>query len=208
MEKLGLEGNYKVIPNVVDTAVFKPKNSRENTISLIHISGMLDVHKNISGMLKAAKLLENEMGHFTWFFVGGSAAPYQKLIDSLHFTKASIIFKPHMNHQKLVSLLQSANALISYSHYETFGITLLEAIACGTPIIATKTGVVYDLQHQEFCTVTPFNNDKQLALNIKNSLKIKQHINPKKMHQFVAKNYDKKVVASAFSLLYYKTLAL
>jgi len=36
--------------------------------------------------------------------------------------------------------MKSADAFVLSSHYETFGVVLIEALACGKPIIATSCG--------------------------------------------------------------------
>ena len=36
--------------------------------------------------------------------------------------------------------MQSCNAFVLPSHYETFGVVLMEALSCGKPVISTKCG--------------------------------------------------------------------
>ena len=58
MQGFGLKGNYLKIPNVVDTALFTPSNSRNENFTILHVSNMFDAHKNISGLLRAIDTLK------------------------------------------------------------------------------------------------------------------------------------------------------
>ncbi len=61
------------------------------------------------------------------------------------------------------------------SHYESFGIAALEALACGTPVIATNVSGITDLldtKHQAL--VTSVNNPLELADKIEYLLTNKQ----------------------------------
>ena len=69
MLKNKLIGNYQIVPNVVDTTLFKSTNETSKTFTITHISSLLEPHKNISGMLRVAKQLENQLDSFVWNFM-------------------------------------------------------------------------------------------------------------------------------------------
>ena len=44
------------------------------------------------------------------------------------------------NREEVKMLLQKSDAFVFSSQYETFGVVLIEAMACGLPVVATKCG--------------------------------------------------------------------
>jgi glycosyltransferase involved in cell wall biosynthesis len=45
-----------------------------------------------------------------------------------------------MSHERALATIAQADALICFSHYETFGITCAEALCMGVPVIYTPCG--------------------------------------------------------------------
>jgi len=68
--------------------------------------------------------------------VGGTGPELKKLRK---IAKSNIEFTEHISQEKLIYYMQSAKAFIIAAN-EDFGITPLEAQACGTPVIALKKG--------------------------------------------------------------------
>ena len=202
----GLKGNYVLVPNVVDTSIFKPSKKKENNFTIVHVSSLKDKHKNISGMIKVAKELETTIKNFTWYFIGGTSENYEKLISDLQFKTAKIKFINHLSQKELATHLQEATICVSFSNYETFGVVMPEAIACGTYVTSTKTGILTELTPQDFFSIIPLKDKVSLAKEI-----IKQHKNPtilypEKMHLYIKKAFSQEVISDAFSNLYFKSL--
>ncbi|MCP9494511.1 MAG: glycosyltransferase family 4 protein [Pyrinomonadaceae bacterium MAG19_C2-C3] len=51
--------------------------------------------------------------------------------------------------QRLRELYESLAILVAPSIYESFGLVVTEAMACGVAVVATKVGFAYGLQHEE-----------------------------------------------------------
>lgn len=206
MKSLNIKGNYNVVPNVIDTSLFIPSNSKEKNYTIIHVSNLLDKQKNISGMLRVAKQLEKKIDNFTWKFIGGSKENYQPLIDKLNFSTAKIEFINHISHNKLITHLQSSNLFVSFSNYETFGVVMVEAISCGVPVISTNTGILNELKLTDYCRIIPIEDEEKLLNEVLTMYNLNKTIDKEEMHAFVAKNYKKEIIANQFSELYFKAL--
>ena len=56
--KFGMLGKYTVVPNVVDTKLFRPTDDvpKRGTFHALHISSLRDDQKNVSGLLRAVAI--------------------------------------------------------------------------------------------------------------------------------------------------------
>ena len=205
MEQLGLRGNYNVVGNVIDTHIFKPEKEKEKSFTIAHVSSLNDAQKNITGMLETAKKLEDKIGAFTWNFIGGESTDFKEKIKDLNFKLANIQFINHLTQPELSTHLQKAHICVSFSNYETFGLTMVESLAAGTPVISTNTGILTELPKQDFFTIIQKKDNKDLLVNI-----LKYYTNPSKdrhkMHSFVSTKFCRKTIAETFSELYISTI--
>ncbi len=206
MQNFSLKGNYFPLGNVVDITTFIPSEKKYTTFTVVHVSGLNDTQKNITDMLKVAKLLENEITDFYWKFIGGTSENYEKLISDLNFKTAKIEFINHVSQKELATHLQNATVCVSFSNYETFGIVMPESIACGTFVISTNTGILNELKPQDFFSVIPVKDKKALTTEIVKQYKNPTKLNTEEMHLFVENKFSKEVISETFSKLYFKTL--
>jgi glycosyltransferase involved in cell wall biosynthesis len=206
MKNAGYVGNFITVPNVVDTDLFLPKKKTFSFLKLIHISSLKDDHKNITGMLNVAKLLDDKLDYFEWDFIGNDGDEYSEYLTKLDIKKGKISFLEHQNHSEIVSHLQNVTICISFSNYETFGIVIPEAIACGTPVITTKTGIALSFSDVNYCKIIPIKNEKLLLDAILNHETLFANLDANKMHSIIKEQFSKDVISQKFSKCYNKTL--
>ncbi|MEP7255115.1 MAG: glycosyltransferase [Ferruginibacter sp.] len=136
--------NYIVLPNVVDTSIFfsVPKQV-SNDLQLIHVSNM-NYQKNTEAILQAMQLLKQNNVTFKMELFGPANAALHEMIISLglqnHVTLKGEVLQP-----ELAKAMQRSDVLVLYSRYETFGCVLIEANACGIPVIVSDIEVFHEL---------------------------------------------------------------
>lgn len=59
------------------------------------------------------------------------------------------IYDPGLDRGSLVDLYSRSTILVLPSEYESFGLVFAEAMACGTAVVATRTGFAYSLKDQQ-----------------------------------------------------------
>jgi glycosyltransferase involved in cell wall biosynthesis len=205
MLKSGLKGSYEIIPNVVDTHLFKRAKKTTKKFTITHISNLQDQHKNISGMLRVAKQLESSIPSFQWNFIGGKKDPYNRLIEELNFKKNTIHFMDQLSHKKIPKQLTQSDIFVLFSNYENLPCVILEAFACGIPVISTDVGGIQEFFPNDFGFLIEKNNENQLLEKI-----MEIHQNPitksDDMHQYANTNFSSEKICESFSELYLKAL--
>ena len=88
------------------------------------------------------------------------------------------------------------------SRYETFGIVLIEAMACGIPVIATKCGGPEEIVTDETGLLIEKDNPEELALAIKNIWANPGKYNKQTIRKYSADKYGQSVFAEKISALY------
>jgi N-acetyl-alpha-D-glucosaminyl L-malate synthase BshA len=144
-EEFGLKNEIEMIPNFVDTERFVPKQdevgrkqfAKEDERILMHISNFRPV-KRVENIIRTFHLIDKKIP--------------SKLVligDGPDLSKALFLSKDLGIENKVISLggqdyvenlLPFADLFLLPSDQESFGLVALEAMSCGVPVIATRTG--------------------------------------------------------------------
>lgn len=107
--------------------------------------GDVNWNKNIMGLLKAFQMFSGKNPAHHLVFVGKSFldTDLSETAELSRFVKDSrlgdrVDFVGFVEQTDLAAIYTLANACILPSFYEGFGLPLLEAVACGTPVVASK----------------------------------------------------------------------
>jgi D-inositol-3-phosphate glycosyltransferase len=106
--------------------------------------GRFDQLKGLERLLEAMTLLRHRP-NIKLVIVGGDGGddPESKRLRDLceaRKIKSQVHFCGAVDHENVPAFYSAADGLIIPSLYESFSLVALEALACGTPIIATKVG--------------------------------------------------------------------
>jgi glycosyltransferase involved in cell wall biosynthesis len=126
----------EVIYNGVDSQEFKPNADKSigKTIKLISI-GRLIPRKGYKYLLKSLKGLSN-----CELFLVGEGVERENLKTLAKKMGVKVRFYGRVSHQEVVYLLREADIFVLPSLNEGMSNSLLEAVACGLPVIVTDTG--------------------------------------------------------------------
>lgn len=104
--------------------------------------GSLNARKNIAGLIKAFDLFCTQSVEEIHLVIAGQKMftdPFADEAFRMSPFAGRIHFAGRLNDEELVRTLGSALALTFVSHFEGFGIPILEAFACHTPVITSDT---------------------------------------------------------------------
>jgi len=135
---------------------------------LVLFVGRIEPLKGIDQLLRAMTYLENGRRP-RLMIIGGDEHSQdemerlRRLSWDLHIGD-SVTFLGLIEQKKLPLFYSAADVCAIPSYYETFGLVALEALACGTPVVATRVGGFADVIRQgETGYVLPDNTPRDLA---------------------------------------------
>ena len=193
---------FTVIPNVVDTSIFKPAVKGKNkTVSFIHIS-LLNYQKNAEDIIRAMSILKKERSEFKLFIFGPPNGDLVKLVNDLNL-RAEIEFHKEVPQVELAKFMQQSDALILYSRYETFGCVIIEANACGIPVIVSDIPVFHEnvTEGLNGLFAEP-ENPQALARAITEFLEKRHRFDYKNMADHTKKKFSYDTVGESFQMWY------
>ena len=206
MQKNELNSLFEIIYNAIDTKIFTFKEKKENDfVEFVHISTLDKDTKNIEGLLKAFKnLVDKEPNNHLTIISDGDISKAEEIIKTLKISTENIRLLKTQTAENIAHFLQSADAYLQFSNYETFGITMAEALCCGTPVISTKTGFLEAFDEKEIGLFVEKGNIADLTEKMKN---IKSLDFPYKAQSlYFSKLFDKNEIAKKYNQLYQKVL--
>ena len=141
-----------VVPNGVDVAAAAKARARAaqrdsgcELSSMVYL-GRLEIHqKGLDYLIQALGQVDPRVR----LVVAGAGKDSQRLRRMVAKVGLSgrVEFLGPVSGEAKWNLIASADAVVQPSRFETFGMTVLEAMACGTPVIATNLECIRELVH-------------------------------------------------------------
>lgn len=148
--ELGVEDERNVgwIPNGVDTAAFTPKGS-EKIFDVLYV-GRFQRVKGLDILLDCFRVLAERRELYTLGIIGHFDDDQRRYCLNKWGEEAmsKTRFLGVVQREDIPDVINSAKLLVVPSRYETFGIPVIEALACGVPVVATRVGGLAELVSQ------------------------------------------------------------
>lgn len=138
-EFIGERASVTTVPNGIDTAVIAVVPASPRQVDIVTVGRLID-HKRVHVLLDVIASLHARGVFATCRIIGDGPerAALQQQAQSLGID-SSVEFCYDVSEQKeLYSLIKASRLFVSLSAREGFGIAVLEAIACGTPVLTTS----------------------------------------------------------------------
>ncbi len=130
------------------------------TTPYILFVGMLEPRKNIIGLLHAYMQVKEKKGH-DLVLVGKKGWKYEKIFETVKELglQNSVHFLGYVSDEELPALYSAATCFVYPSFYEGFGIPVLEAMACGCPVITSNNSSMKEIAGNAAILIDPINKE-------------------------------------------------
>ena len=201
--------NY--VANIYNGIDISPFPFRKKPKDYFFWVGELSQRKGILEVIKIAKLAKIKL------VVAGRIPPPRQREDFEFFqkkikrelNKKNIIYVGELSQRKLSLFYQRAIAFLYPLQWEEpFGLTMVESMACGTPVVAFKRGSVPELIKDKVTgfVVKPFKGKKQNFEGFLEAIENVSKIKREDCREWVEKNFTKEKMAKEYEKVYYKIL--
>ena len=159
------QDKIKVIPLGFDRELFAVRNGRElpaeyglQGIPYILAVGSDNPRKNLLRLVRAFGMMQTDSHCLVLAGLHGDDAKKRIMEEaSAHGVSNRIIFLDYVRDEDLPMLYSGATLFCYPSLYEGFGLPVLEAMACGTPVVASNSTSVPEVAGQAAILVDPAN---------------------------------------------------
>jgi|GEM_PF-180792 len=202
----GIKCNPTVLGNMVDDELFKIKNKeKDNKIFNILIVAGASFIKDLPTFFYSIKeVVDRNHKDIHAKIVGNGIwgnENYKELVDKLNLKKYCT-FIDIVERKNMPKFYQESDVFVSTSIAEGFQVSVLEAMACGKPIVTTSNGGVEDIISKDNGIMVKIRDFKAIAdalINIKTG---KINFNSENIRSIVVNKYGKHAFKSKISKIY------
>lgn len=197
----------------VNTRLFAPSKQPverdENRPRRLLYVGRFDPMKGLDDLLKSLASLPPSLP-FRLELVGGDGPQskehrrLEKLCESLGLARKTRFAGP-LPQNLLVERYRQNDVVVVPSRYESFGLVALEALACGTPVAATRVGVMEEVIVEGHNGALAEKGESGLAEAISRAMALSRHGDGKEIARSVAA-WDWRLVAERLVDVYRKSI--
>ena len=159
-----IRSRIRVVHNAVSSIFFDSSSAHEELAPVknlgrgryILLPGGLHYRKNAEMVMKAWPILRERFRDLKLVVAGHNSPEY---LTSVRALGESILLTGYVEDCQLAKLYGNATAVWFPSHYEGFGIPVLEAMASGAPVVAANNSAIPEISGDAALLVDPYSVD-------------------------------------------------
>jgi glycosyltransferase involved in cell wall biosynthesis len=209
-----LADRFHVLPNSVPVDLFRASPLSERRVDELLFVGNRKASKGIENLLRAVVIARAERPTVTLRLLGRSPdeateAGWRSLAVSLGIAEA-VSFEEPVDRAGIADAMARASLFVHPSPRETFGVVAVEALASGTPVVATDSGGVTEIlgdDPERLGAVVPTDDAEALGRAIVAALERRADFDPAGLRASVERRFGSAYVAERLLVVYRELLA-
>lgn len=178
------EEKLKLNPNGFDDDMFRPKSITKKKLfnqfgldivpeKLVSFVGKFTDFKGIDLLIKTARIVTDKIPEVVFALAGDGQLMQEMKQLTTELKLNNVHFLGHQTQEDVASLYSVADVSVVPSRIEPFGLVAIEALGCGTPVVATNAGGLPDFVNNQVGQLVELENVDALAEAIIEELKNK-----------------------------------
>jgi len=199
--------NIAIIPNTIDNDKFSLHHSvksKNNPFVFTSIGNLL-INKNFDKLLYAFKYLNITNAILNIIGQGPQRAALEQLASDLEISE-KVKFHGSLSRDELIKVLKTTNVVVSPSGLETFGMTIIEALCCGIPVLSTRSGGPEEIINKTNGILIKSNTPEQLQDGMRTIYKNYAQYHPQNIREDCIRRYGKEGYANRIEMIYESAL--
>lgn len=200
--------DWKYIPNIVSDNFFKPEINqltshleKKRIISICH----LNKNKNTGLLIQAfAQFIRQSLVADVELIIGGDGEErevLESLVEELDLVE-NVKFLGTLTREGVKQEIQKSSMFVISSHYETFGVVAIEALALGKPVLSTKCGGPESIINSKVGVLVENNSVDELATGMYYLYEHLNDYNPKELKTYCLENFSENAVVQKLTKIY------
>jgi glycosyltransferase involved in cell wall biosynthesis len=205
------ENTFTVIHNLVNELFFDsytPKRYEKGETFEFFTNSFLLPRKNIRLIIDAIKILRDK-GLSVNLTIGGDGPMNETLREYVKFLNLNdhIRFTGKLWREEVKTEIDKCHSFVLASQYETFGVVLIESLACGRPVVCTDSGGPRDFVHPEHGVIVKNHEAEDLAEGMLHVMNNYNQYDQKQLIAYCKEHFNEHKIAAEIMNLYQSVLS-
>ena len=204
IEDYGIHARFQVIPNTADTKLFSSSHTRDNDeTKRLLLVGQLTATKGIPHVLHALSHLRQKRDDWQLDIVGDGdrRLEYKRLAADLKL-RDKVTFHGLKPKSQVAEFMRRAHLFVLSSLCETFSVPAIEALAAGTPVLATRCGGPEEFITRDVGLLVPPADADSLYKGLDYMLNNLHSYSPQRISQYAAERFSPEVVGAKLHAIF------
>lgn len=190
----------EIVPNIVSPLFFNvTRKAKENSFVFVTV-----------GRLVSLKQFDVIIRQFLKAFSGNNrvklkiigTGPEKKRLEQICIQNKQIEFLGELPLNKVAEEVKNSDVLVSFSKYETFSVPIVEAWACGKPVIVSDTAGAVTYVNEKLGIIVPNNKPEDLLVALKSIYINIEKYDAEAIAKFAFDNFSDKKIYDKLKFIY------
>jgi glycosyltransferase involved in cell wall biosynthesis len=205
-----IDEKVEIIPNMIREEMFQPPSSPRHAKPFVFFwAGRLEHVKGIDLLLKAISEIQAQTeAEFSVRLAGRGSlrSQLENQAESLGIGN-QVAFLGRISREEIQQEMQEANCFVLPTRYEAFGAVLIEAMATGLPVIATRSGGPQFIVNDTNGILIDPEREDQLAAAMLQMIRKYRSFDPAHIRRETIRKYGEKTVMERYHRLFQEIIS-